>query len=78
MKSLSIDRTTFSQLLVYARMKLIFLSHRASNSKANIPIWPKFELNRFYVSWLPAILKIRSKLKALSIGDGQIWASFLH
>ena len=44
--------------------KSIVWSGRNSNSSENL-----------WLSWLPArLMKIRSKLKALSIGQGQIWA----
>ena len=45
MKSLSI-RQDFPQ---YKSMGAIFCHSRASNSKANIPVWPKFELRRDFM-----------------------------
>ena len=75
MKSLSIGHFPHCK-----SMRANFSSLKASNSKASIPIWPKFKLCQDFMPVLvPAsLMKIRSKLKALSIRQSQIWAFFWH
>ena len=53
--------------------ELTFRHSRTGNTKANIPIWPKCELAEILcLSWSPlSLMKIRSKLKALSVGQCQ-------
>ena len=63
----AIFRTTFLHF-VYGK---IFHPSRASNSKANSPIWPKIELIRdFKTGSLPAsLMKSRSKLSRYPPGN---------
>ena len=59
--------TTFSPLYVYGK---IFQRSRASNCKANFPMWPEI----LYLFWFTAsLMKIQSEVKVLSC-----WLHFLH